>query len=68
MGIVERSLFEVVEEGVEGEKGRHKAGGLSPKAGTRPAALRRPLAGLGLGKMKAGPRPAAMISYLKKKK
>ena len=31
-------IFEVVEEGVEGEEGWLKAGGLSSKAGPRPAA------------------------------
>ena len=57
-------FFEIVEEGVEGEKGRLKVG-------TRPVALgrpcfqgRRPLAGLDLEGPKTGPRPAVLISFI----
>ena len=69
----------IFEGGVEGEKGRLKAGtrpaAFPPKAGQRPAALgrpcfqgRRPLAGLDLEGPKAGPRPAVLISFIIKKK
>ena len=79
LGILERRFFEIFEEGVEGEKGRLKAGtrpaAFPPKAGQRPAALgrpcfqgRRPLAGLDLEGPKAGPRPAVLIYFIKKKK
>ena len=65
------SSFEIVEEGVEGEEGWLKAGGLSSKAGPRPAGRsqgQRPLADLGLGRPKAGPRPAVLILCVYKKK
>ena len=79
LGILERRFFEIFKEGVEGEKGRLKAGtrpaAFPPKAGQRPAALgrpcfqgRRPLAGLDLEGPKAGPRPAVLISFIIKKK
>ena len=69
----------IFEGGVEGEKGRLKAGtrpaAFPPKAGKRPAALgrpcyqgRRPLAGLDLEGPKAGPRPAVLIYFIKIKK
>ena len=68
LGMVERSFFEFVEEGDEGKKGRLKAGIRPATFPPKPAQGRRPLAGLGLGRPKAGPRPAVLILCIRKKK